>query len=216
MVFIDTMKTFFLKNHKQHQSIFGANSIKEFPRRRASLKKNSDERIESLEDAASHEKRENRQVCAGKFRSGARWALILSFIPSFILIIILATTLFIDCAQAVTGKTTTTTGLHFVILIYIRASYFCVRVIGMVHTHIIFFPLVSEVGVVEFASVWKYEVIVILVGRLVYVFDRDFQPDDLPLIVTTGLAPGVDCSLCFISVFTVKTFYLLIFKILEL
>ena len=72
MVFIDTMKTFFLKNHKQHQSIFGANSIKEFPRRRASLKKNSDERIESLEDAASHEKRENRQVCAGKFRSGAR------------------------------------------------------------------------------------------------------------------------------------------------
>jgi len=72
MVIIDTMKTIFLINHKQHQSIFSANSIKEFPRRRASLKKYSDERIESFEDAASHKKRENRQVCAGKFRSGTR------------------------------------------------------------------------------------------------------------------------------------------------
>jgi len=70
MVFIDTMKTVLLKTHKQHRSIFGANSKEEFPRRRARLKNDSDERIESLEDAESHKKRENRQVCAGTIRFG--------------------------------------------------------------------------------------------------------------------------------------------------
>ena len=54
MVFINAMKTVLLKTHKQHRSIFGANSKEEFQRRRARLKNNSDERKESLEDAASH------------------------------------------------------------------------------------------------------------------------------------------------------------------
>ena len=57
MVFIDTMKTILLETYKQHQSILGANSKEKFPRRRASLKKNSEERMKSLEDAASHKKR---------------------------------------------------------------------------------------------------------------------------------------------------------------
>ena len=39
MVFIGTMKTILLKTNKQHQSILGANSKEEFPRRRARLKK---------------------------------------------------------------------------------------------------------------------------------------------------------------------------------
>merc|ERR1719457_255311 len=108
MVFIDTMKTIFLKNHQQHQSILGANSIKEFPRRRASLKTSSDERIESLEDAASHKKREKLQVCAGVCR-----VLTLSFILIFILIFFFA--LFIY-TQSITGITTFN-GRHFIIFV---------------------------------------------------------------------------------------------------
>ena len=85
MVFINAMKTVLLKTHKQHRSIFGANSKEEFQRRRARLKNNSDERKESLENAESHKKRENRQVCAGTSRIRVCRVLIFSAIIVFAL-----------------------------------------------------------------------------------------------------------------------------------
>jgi len=60
MIFLKTIKDIYFKTYKQHQSILGENSKEGFTRRRARLKNNSDERVESLEDAASHKKRENR------------------------------------------------------------------------------------------------------------------------------------------------------------
>ena len=69
----------FIKNSQTASKYFQCKLKKEFPQRRVSLKNNSDERIESLEDAASQEKCENRQVSAGTFRFGARWILILTF-----------------------------------------------------------------------------------------------------------------------------------------
>ena len=141
MVFIDTMKTILLKTHKQHQSILGANSKEEFPRRRLHLKNHSDQPIKSLEDAASHKKRENQQVCAGKFKFSARR--------------VLALTLFIYLAHSISAFIYVTfIGRHCFFLsseICRRAPVFCFRIIGLaLHT---FQPLKNEVGVVEVGSV---------------------------------------------------------------
>ena len=83
MVFMNTMETILLETNKQHQSILGANSKEEFLERRARLESRSVEHIESVEDAASHKKRENRQVCAGTYRFGVCRVLILTLMVRF-------------------------------------------------------------------------------------------------------------------------------------
>ena len=87
MVFMDMMIhiNFKLTNRKK-KTIFRCICYRRVSTRtktRASLHHRPDERVESLEDAARHKKREKRQVCAGTTRSVALWAFFFFFTLAF-------------------------------------------------------------------------------------------------------------------------------------
>ena len=152
---------------------------------RAILNNRPGERMKSIEDACRRKEREKLQVCAGAFRSGVHWVLILTFIL---------------------GLWTTHVTKSFSIFI---ASYIINISVGPQDSAIssarmtgkIIDPLVRIVVVVEFGSVQKDEGVADLVGILFWVPDGDPEKDSTFIV---SYAKLVDCELSHLGIFTVK------------
>ena len=130
------------------------------------LKIKSDECIESLKDAASHKKRENRQVCAGTFRFGVCFILAL-----------------VRFAQA-QSVFTTHVRHHFTAGIYHGAPEGpLIAIIGLT-----FRPRDEREVAAGIGSVREGEFVRVHVGRLIDVHDCDSKPYwRVPEVLTKGL-----------------------------